>query len=744
MANRTAYRTCPLCEATCGLELTIEHESVKVIRGDRSNPFSKGFICPKGSTLARLRDDPDRLRTPVVKRDGSHVSVTWDEAFAEIERRLWPIRDAYGPDAVAIYVGNPNAHSFQNNFALKPLIKALGTRNVYSASTVDQMPRQVACAFLFGGGLKIPVPDLDRTDHLVILGANPYESNGSLATAPDWPGRLEAIRQRGGKVVVVDPRRTKTADNADEHVPIRPGTDAALLMAMIATLFEEAHVDLRQLDGHVDGVDDVAAATVGFTPERVAGWTGVPAESIRRLARELAAAPSGCVYGRIGTHTVTFGTLAAWGADVLNVLTGNLDRPGGAMFPSPLHERVGTRRRAFTPGRWRSRVRGLGEVFGELPVATLADEIVTTGDRQVRALVTVAGNPVLTTPDAGRLDEALAGIEFMVSVDPYVNETTRHADVVLPPPPALEKSHYDLAFAALSVRNYAMYSPPSFPLSPGAMHEFDILVTLTGMALGMGSDCDPSTLFEASVAQQVAGEVADPESPIEGRDPGEILDELASWVGPEKALDLAIRIGRGGDHFGARPDGWTLRKIADHPHGVDLGPLVPRIPEVLATPSGRVQLAAPFIVDDLSRLDTALGDTAHEDTNGDLVLVSRRELRSNNSWLHNVEVLVKGKHRCTLEIHPDDATRLDLADGDTAVVASRVGKVEIPVTVTDAIRPGVVCLPYGWGHDASGSRLAVASQRPGVNTNLLTDADPIDPLSGNAVLNGIPVTVSPA
>jgi anaerobic selenocysteine-containing dehydrogenase len=737
MTTRTAYRTCPLCEATCGLEITVEGDGVRVIRGDRDNPFSRGFICPKGSTLGRLRDDPDRLRWPLVKRDGVHVEVTWEEAFVEVTARLTPILAA-DRQAVAFYIGNPNAHSFQNTLAIRPLIKAAGTRNVYSASTVDQMPRQVACAFLFGGGLTTPVPDLDRTDHLIVLGANPYESNGSLATAPDWPGRLEAIRARGGRVVVVDPRRTRTAENADEHVAIRPGSDAALLLAMASTLFEEGLVDLAHLDDHVTGLDQVAAAIAGLTPELVAGFCGVEAETIRRMARELAAAPSACVYGRIGTHTVAFGTLSAWAADLLNVLTGNLDRPGGAMFASPIHETRTRRRRAFAPGRWRSRVRGLPEVFGELPVATLADEILTDGDGRVQALVTIAGNPVLTTPDAGRLDRALDELDFMVSVDPYLNETTRHADVILPPPPALEKSHFDLAFTVLSVRNYAMYSPPVFPLAEGSMSEFDILVKLTGIAMGFGPEADARLLFEMSIAQQVQAEVADPTSPIHGRDPSEILAALSEWDGPERGLDLMLRLGRGGDGFGADPDGWTLRRVADHPHGVDLGPLEPRIPGILATPSGTVELAPELILADVPRLEAALDSAADG-----MLLVGRRELRSNNSWLHNVEVLVKGRERCTLEIHPDDAARLGLADGDLAAVASRVGRVELPVRVTESIRRGVVSIPYGWGHGAEGSRLTVAAKRPGVNTNLLTDAEPIDPLSGNAVLNGIPVEVAP-
>ncbi len=735
--TRTAYRTCPLCEATCGLEITIDDEQVRVIRGDRENPFSGGFICPKGSTLGRLRDDPDRLRRPVVKHNGRHVEVDWDEAFELIADRLTAVMAEHGRQALGVYIGNPNAHAFANNFAIRPLIKAIGTKNVFSASTVDQMPRQVACAYLFGGGLITPIPDIDRTDHLLMLGANPYESNGSLATAPDWPGRMEAIIERGGTVVVVDPRRTKTAEHATEHIAIRPGTDAALLLAMAWTILDEGLAELGAIGGHVSGLDEVSAAILAFTPERVANWTGVDPATVRRLARELAAAPSACVYGRIGTHTVEFGTLSAWAADLLNVITGNLDRPGGVMFTTPLAQPAKPpKRRAFAPGRWRSRVRGLPEVFGELPVATMADEMLTEGEGQIRALLTVAGNPALTTPDAGRLDRGLSELDFMVSVDPYLNETTRHADVILPPPPALERSHYDLAFTILSVRDYAMYSPAAFPLSEGAMSEFDILVRLTGIFMGLGSGTDPRMLSEAGLVQLVTAEVADPSSCIHGRDVEEILEMLAVWEGPEKALDLMIRIGHRGDGFGADPDGWTLERLASHPHGVDFGPLQPRIPDVLGTPSGTVELAHGPILADLSRLEARLDEPADG-----MVLVGRRELRSNNSWLHNVEVLVKGTHRCTLEMHPNDADRLGLGDGDVAIVRSRTGVIEIPVRLTDKIRSGVVCIPYGWGHDASGSNLSVASARPGVNTNLLTDSGPIDPLSGNAVLNGIPVEV---
>jgi anaerobic selenocysteine-containing dehydrogenase len=732
--TRTAYRTCPLCEATCGLEIVIEDEYVKVIRGDREDPFSRGFLCPKGSTLGRLRDDPDRLQAPLVKRDGHHVEVSWEEAWHEVAAGLGPYL-ASDRNAVAVYLGNPNAHSFQNSLALRPLIKAIGTRNVFSASTVDQMPRQVACAYMFGGGLITPVPDIDRTDYLLILGANPYESNGSLATAPDWPGRLQAIRARGGTVVVVDPRRTKTAENADRHLAIKPGADAALLLAIISVLVSEGLVDLGRLEHHVAGVDEVAVAADRFAPETVAVRSGIAAEDIRRLAREVAAAPSAAVYGRIGNHTVEFGTVASWAADVINVLTGNLDRPGGVMFTRPIHQAATRAPRQFQPGRWRSRVRNLPEVFGEFPVATMADEMLVEGDGQVRALVTVGGNPVLTTPDASRLDKAIGGLDFMVSVDRYLNETTRHADVILPVPPALETSHFDLAFTVLAVRNVAKYSPAVFEHSGPS--EFDILVKLTGIVMGMGPDADPATLFQMSLASQVQRAVSDPESPIHGRDPAEILSALAEWDGPEQALDLMIRTGARGDGFGADAAGWTLAKVAAHRHGVDLGALEPRIPEVLATPSGKVELAPEPVLVDLNRLWEWLDAPEPE-----MVLVGRRELRSNNSWLHNVSVLVTGQHRCTLELNPEDAARLGLEDGDLATVASKVGSVALPVALTEGIRPGVVSIPYGWGHAMPGTRLSVASERPGVNTNLLTDPGPLDPLSGNAVLNGIPVEVT--
>ena len=715
---------------------------MKRIRGDEDDAFSHGFICPKGSTLGALHDDPDRLRRPLVRRDGAFVEVDWDEAFAEVERRLQPILAERGRDAVAIYIGNPNAHNFANTIAIRPLAKALGTKNVYTASTVDQMPKHVACGLVFGHPLAIPVPDIDRTDFLLLLGANPLESNGSLATAPDWPGRLEAIRSRGGRVVVVDPRRTRTADKADLHVPIRPGTDAALLAGIAHALFEDGLADLGSLAPLVDGVDEVRAAIAEFTPERVASFTGVPAETVSALARDLAAAPTAVVYGRIGTHTTAYGTLAAWLVDVLNALTGNLDRPGGAMFPHPAHEKERRKTRAFRLGRWTSRVRGLPEAMGELPVSTLADEIETPGDGQVRALLTVAGNPALTTPDAARLDGLLAGLELMVCVDPYLNATTRHAHVILPPPSVLEKSHYDLAFTGLSVRDFAHWSPPVFEREEGVPSEFEILVRLAAIAAGLGAAADPNALATATPAR--AGRAR-------GRRPGFARRTAATRrrsrprsarraVRPRSSCSTCCS-GRGTAATGSARDRTGSRSTCSSATrtGSTSARWARACPRRSRRSPARSSSHRPQLIADLSRLERALDATAA----GGMVLVGRRQLRTANSWTQNVPVLVRGKDSCVAQIHPDDAARLGLADGATAAVRSAAGSVEVPVEVTDVVMPGVVCIPYGWGHGLPGTRQAVAAGHAGVNVNVLTDASAIDPVSGNAVLNGIPVTVAP-
>ncbi len=734
---RTAYRTCPLCEATCGLAITLDGDRVTAVRGDPDDVASHGFVCPKGVALRELHHDPDRLTTPLVRRDGVLTPATFDEAFAVVADRLPRLMAEHGRDAVAVYLGNPTSHDHATMLLAPVLVHALGTGHRYSASTVDQMPKQVASGLMFGTAMSIAIPDVDRTRYLLVLGANPLVSNGSLFTAPDMPARLRALRRRGGRLVVVDPRRTRTARAADEHVPIRPGTDALLLAAMANVLFADGLVALGRLAEHVSGVDEVAEAVAPYPPEVVAEACGIPAPTIRRLAQELAAAESAAVYGRIGTCTTAYGTLASWLVDVLNTLSGNLDRPGGVLFPKAAAGAANTAgppgrgRGVRIPGSRRTRVRGLPSALGEFPVAALAEEIDTPGPdgERVRALVTVAGNPALSTPDGERLDAALGSLDFMVSVDAYLNETTRHADVVLPAPSSLHRGHYDLVFAQFAAYNAARWSPPVLPLPPGQPDDGELMLRLAAIVAGT----KPEVLDDDVARRAVAAAVADPSSRAHGRDVDDILAALAPRRGADRLLDLMLRVGPYGDGFGAHPGGLSLDALADAPHGIDLGPLQPRVPEVLRTPSGKVELAPPQLLADAERLVDLL------DVASGLVLVGRRDLRSNNSWMHNLPLLVKGGDRCTLQLSPDDAAARGLATGDRARVASRVGSLEVPVEVTDGIRTGVVSLPHGWGHARNAG--AVAAAHAGVSSNVLTDGGPVDPLSGTAVLNGIPVTV---
>ncbi|GAA0650371.1 molybdopterin oxidoreductase family protein [Streptomyces thermocarboxydovorans] len=623
------------------------------------------------------------------------------------------------------------------------LVAGLGTRSLFTASTVDQMPKHVSSGLLFGDANAIPVPDLDRTDHLLLIGANPLESNGSLCTAPDFPGRLKALKARGGTLTVVDPRRTRTARLADRHIAVRPGTDALLLAAMAHTLLDEGLADPGPLTPHLDGLGELRDALRDFTPEAAAAACDVDADTIRTLARELAAAPTAAVYGRIGSCTVPHGTLASWLVDVLNILTGNLDRPGGALFPLSATDktpRPAGPGRGFALGRWHSRVSRHPEAKSELPLPALAEEIDTVTDEgePIRALIVVAANPVLSAPDGNRLDKALGSLDFMVSVDPYLNETSRHAHVVLPPPPPSQSPHYDFAFNTLAVRNQVRYTRPAVPLEPGRMAETEILARLVLAATGMHG-ADPSAVDDMVIDQTLGKAVNDPVSPVHGRDPKELAGLLTGADGPERRLDMMLRLGPYGDGFGARPDGLHLARLLEHPHGIDLGPLRPRLPQPLKTRSGKVELLPAPIAADLPRLRTAL----HERAEG-LVLVGRRHLRSNNSWLHNVPALTGGSNRCTLHLHPDDAERLGITDGQPVRITGAGGAVTAPAEITDAVRKGVVSLPHGWGHDRPGTRLRHAAGDPGANVNQLLDGTRLDPLSGNAVLNGIPVEVAPA
>lgn len=724
-----ALRVCPLCEAACGLELELAGDQVTAVRGHADDVSSAGFVCPKGAALGELHADPDRLRAPLVKRGGRFVEVGWDEAFAEIAARLPPLI-ADDRDAAGLVLGNPTVHKLGLLLYGGRLGRALGTRNVFSASTLDQMPKQLAAGLMFGHWLSVPVPDLPRCDLLVVLGANPVVSNGSMWTVPDFRGKARAMQARGGKLVVIDPRRTETAAIADQHLFIRPGGDAFLLLGVVHALFATgavARVQGGRLAAHVAGLAEVEAAVAGFAPERVAARCGIAAADIRALAAALAAAPRAALYGRIGTCTQPYGTLASWLVDVINVLTGHLDEPGGAMFPRAAAFAANTlgppgRGKGISVGRRRSRVAGAPEVFGELPIGCLAEEIEAPGPGQLRALITVAANPVLSAPNGARLAAALDQLALMVSVDLYLNETSRHAHVVLPGLSPLHDAHYDVALNQLAWRNTARFSPPVLPPPPDRPAEWQILLQLIGIASGRGA------LAPAALAELDAALFADDVRRVVG--PGaEAVIAAVGGRGPERLLDLALRGG---------PYRLTLDQLRAAPAGLDLGELAPRIPEVLRTPSGQIELAPPMLIADVARAAADLATAAPA-----LVVVGRRQLRSNNSWMHNLPGLAAGRFRCVALVHPTDAARCGVADGTRARLRRGARAIEVEVSVTTDMAPGVISLPHGWGHDLPGTQLSVAAQRPGANLNALLDDDLRDPLSGTAVLAGVAVELEP-
>ncbi|MEM9554115.1 MAG: molybdopterin oxidoreductase family protein [Acidobacteriota bacterium] len=717
---RTHYRACTLCEAICGLEIQVDGGAVTSIRGDADDPFSRGHICPKGVAMQDLQTDPDRLHRPLLKvetSDGtpSWREIPWDEAYDRAVEGLRGVQARHGRDAIGVYLGNPNVHNYGSLLFGPPVLRALRTKHRYSATSVDQLPSHLAAWSMYGHMMLIPVPDLDRTDFFLCLGGNPAVSNGSLMTAPDVKKRLKAVRARGGRIVVVDPRRTETARLAEEHLFVRPGTDALLLAAFVRQLFADDLVAIGRLESSLSDQDDglaaVRAVVEPFTPEAVAPATGVDPETLRALVRDFAAAPSAVCYGRVGLSMQSFGGLCQWLIQLINLLTGNLDREGGAMLTHPAVDTVMRKRGGGSLGRWRSIVRGLPEFAGELPAATMAEDMLDAGEASLRGFLTVAGNPVLSTPDGRRLDEALGGLEFMVSIDFYLNETTRHADLILPPTPPLEHGHYDLAFNQLAIRDVAKFSEPVFTPPPDARHDWQIYAELLRRL--------------------------DPKPPLKRR-----LQRFAMRrLGPEGLLALALRFGPYGPGWKPFGQGITLRRLRARPHGVDLGALRPAFPERLRTEDRRIHVAPAFYLDDMPRLVASLEEPAGVD---DLVLIGRRQVRSNNSWMHNVPRLMRGKDRCTLLLHPDDAARCELADGELVRVRSRVGAVTAPAEVSDEMMAGVVSLPHGWGHRRRGTRLHVAEEHPGASINDLTDACAVDPLCGTAAFSGVPVEIERA
>ncbi|KPA93225.1 anaerobic dehydrogenase, typically selenocysteine-containing [Pseudomonas asplenii] len=698
MTKTLHHRACHLCEAICGLTIetttTADQVQITSIKGDALDTFSRGHICPKAVALQDIQNDPDRLRQPMLRVGEQWQPIGWEQAFDLVAERLAAIQQQHGPNAVATYQGNPSVHNYGLMTHSNYFLGLLKTRNRFSATSVDQLPQHLSSYLMYGHGLLLPIPDIDHTDFMLILGGNPLASNGSIMTVPDVEKRLKAIQARGGRLVVVDPRRSETAAIADQHLFVRPGGDAALLFGLLNTLFEEGLTRGSHLP--VDGLDEVRAAVAPFTAQAMSPLCAIPAEQIRQLARDFAAADKAVCYGRMGVSTQAFGTLCHWLVQLLNLVTGNLDRVGGALCTEPALDLV-----ASTGGghfnRWQSRVSGLPEYGGELPVSALAEEMLTPGEGQVRALVTVAGNPVLSTPNGRQLEQALAGLEFMVSIDLYINETTRYADLILPSTSALENDHYDTTFNLFAVRNVTRFNRAILAKPEGALHDWEIFVGL-------------ARAFAARTGK-----------------------ELKPTLPPAQMIDMGLRLGRYGDGSEYK---LSVQRLAEHPHGLDLGALRPNLGKRLKTPDQRVRAAPPEILADLERFAAQQLPQA-----GELLMIGRRHVRSNNSWMHNYHRLVKGKPRHQLLMHPDDLASRRLEDGQRVRVSSRVGTIEVEVVASVEMMPGVVSLPHGWGHARPGVQMAIASGQPGSSANDLTDERQVDRVSGNAALNGVPVRV---
>lgn len=691
----TKYRTCNLCEALCGLSIDVDGDKVLSIRGDKEDTFSRGHICPKAVALKDIHEDPDRLKRPLEKVNGEWREISWEDAINKTAQKLYDIQQANSKNAVAVYQGNPSVHNLGTSLFSPGFVRALGTKNRYSATSVDQLAHHLAGEYMLGHQFLVPVPDINRTDFWLILGGNPLVSNGSLMTAPDVGNRLKAIQKRGGQVVVVDPRRTETADKADQHLFIRPGTDIWLVLAMLKVVLDEDLVQLHHISDHVneEQIAEIKALLSDITVVNAAQRTGIDAEAITTLTRSFCAADSAVCYGRLGVSATHHGGLCHWAINLLNIITGNFDRPGGAMLTSPAVDLSLTRSSKKRFRRWKSRVRGLPEFGGELPSSTLAEDILTPGEGQIKGLVTSCGNPVLSVPNGRRQDEAFDSLEFMVSVDIYLNETTRHADIILPPATGLETPHYGMAFHNLAIHNSTKYSDAVLPIEEGMLYDWQIFSKL----------------------QRVFEKLSKSES------------ELSPQFTLEQMLDMTLQMSG---------SGLTLSKLKEHPHGIDLGPLKSTMPDRLKTENRKIDLLPDIYKE-------AIPDLLAEEVNEDqLLLIGRRHLRSNNSWLHNSYRMVKGRERCTMLIHPEDAAKRDIKDGDKVAVTSKVGTEYINAEVSDEMMRGSISIPHGWGHNRPGIKMNIAADHAGVSMNDLVDDMAVDKLSGVSVINAIPVDVA--
>ena len=710
MSIKTHYRACHLCEAICGVVIETDGPEIISIKGDSNDPLSRGHICPKAVALRDIHEDPDRLRHPVkrvVDAEGAvnWQKISWEEALDTTAQRMLEIVHRDGVHALGIYLGNPSVHNYGMMTHQNNLFRHFRSNNRFSATSVDQLPHHLSSLWLYGHKNLFPIPDIDRTDYFLMLGANPLASNGSIWTVPDVKKRIKDLTGRGGKLVVIDPRRTETAALASEHHFIKPGTDVLFLLALLNTIFTENLTDLGHLAPYTTGLDEVAVAISAFTPEVAAEHTGIEAAAIREIARDLSGADAGICYGRMGVSVQAYGALNQWLIQIINIATGNLDKPGGSLFTLPAVDGVSTSNPGGF-GRHRSRVRKLPEFDRELPAAAMAEEITTGGEGQIRALFTGAGNPVLSTPNGANLDKALETLEFMVSLDPYINETTRHADIILPPTSPLEHDHYDLAFHANAIRNTVRHSEAVFEKPEGSLHDWEIFTELGNrVATILGSDTGPS-------------------------------------VPPDQIMDMGMQMGPYSESQGSDFK-LTMDVVRASPSGIDLGPLKPQLPERLRTPDKTIHCATALPMADLERARAQFisgEQTAQADH--PLQLIGRRHVRDNNSWMHNHHRLIKGKNRCTLMMHPQDMQSLKLDDGGMVSVSSRVGSVSVPVEASEDMMMGVVSLPHGYGHNRPGIRMQIAERNAGVSCNDLTDELALDALSGNAAVNGVPVSVA--
>jgi len=711
---KSHYRTCNLCEAMCGLKIQVSGDKVISIKGDKQDPLSHGHICPKAVALQDLYTDTDRLTMPVKKTDQGWQTISWKEAFKLVARRIDLIQTEHGRDAVGVYQGNPTVHNLEAMVYGSAFFRQLGTKNRYTATSVDQLPHHLASILMFGHPLLIPIPDIDRTEHMIILGANPVVSNGSMMTVPNVKKRLKAIQQRGGKVVTIDPRKTETAMLADQHLFIRPGSDAFLLLAMINHLFSQQLINCDAIKGYLDQFDMIQELVEAYTPEAVAEQVEINADEIKSLVENFCAAESAVLYARIGVSTHEFGSVVMWLVNLFNILTGNFDRAGGVMFTKPAIDLISDKKRTTKQfARYRSRVKGYPETVGEFPVATLADEILTPGKGQIKAMIVAAGNPLLSTPNNARLTKAFEQLDFMLSIDFYINETSKHADVILPPPTPLERDHYDLVFNHLAVRNYAKYSLALFKKKKGSLSESEIYRRL--IKLTANKD------FSSKIIAKLA---------------------VMKWLGLKGIIDKALKKGVYGKSAGKL----NLKKLLKQPHGLDLGALEPCCPQRLKTDNKKVQLAPQEFVKDLARVKSSFESIRKSSENNSgfpFKLIGRRDPRTCNSWMHNSYRLVKGKPACLAHMNPKDAEKLAIQDGALIRVASRVGEISLPVELTDNILSGVISVPHGWGHGISDTQISIANAHPGVSINQITDERFIDQLSGNTALNGVPVRIYP-